>query len=165
MTRVTERKQTDAMLDIVYAYLESGGQSPIDLDSLARFAMDRGLWAKSASKMLQLCKRDFSRAFREQYHNDQQGRRVRRYHAAISNDGEKQRVFWEDIRTASEEHMEVAFQQRRSQIVGDCRQLKIDVDSYNENNTHGGRYQLLLDFGDDVAELEQPTRYQPNQPR
>ncbi len=165
MMRVTARKHTDTMLDIVDMYLANGGLSPINLDDLARFAINQGLWAKSTSKMLQLCKRDFSRAFREQYHTDEQGRRGRSYHAAISNDGDKQGVFWDDIRTAPPEHMEVAFQQRRSQVVGDCRQLKADVDSYNENNTHGGHYQLCLDFRDDVAEHEQPTEYRPMQPR
>jgi hypothetical protein len=57
--------------------------------------------------------------------------------------------------------MLMAFQQRRSQIVGDCRQLKTDVDSYNDNNTHKGHYQLPLDFTWDVAEREQPTTYTP----
>jgi hypothetical protein len=33
--------------------------------------------------------------------------------------------------------MEIAFQQRRQQILGDCRQLKTDVDSYNDNYNSG----------------------------
>ena len=50
--------------------------------------------------------------------------------------GGEQQVFWANLRTAAPEHVELAFQQRRSQVVGDCRQLKMDVDSYNENNVH-----------------------------
>lgn len=165
MRCVTAKTHTDAMLDIVGKYLTAGGKKPIDLDEVARFAINEGLWAKSTSQMVQLCKRDFARAFREQYHTDEQGRHVRTYHATISKGGQKQCVFWDDIRTASKEHMEAAFQQRRSQIVGDCRQLKLDVDSYNDNNAHGGRYQLPLDFREDVAELEQPIKYLPNKPR
>ena len=61
--------------------------------------------------------------------------------------------------------MEVAFQQRRNQIVGDCRQLKRDVDSYNDNNVYGGFIQLELNFTEDVAEMEQPNEYRPSQPR
>jgi len=50
--------------------------------------------------------------------------------------------------------MAIAFQQRRQQIVGDCRQLKTDVDSYNENRNDGVPINLVLDFTQDVEELE-----------
>jgi hypothetical protein len=50
--------------------------------------------------------------------------------------------------------MQVALQQRRQQIVGDCYQLKMDTDSYNENRNPGPPIQLDLDFRDDVAERE-----------
>jgi hypothetical protein len=50
--------------------------------------------------------------------------------------------------------MEIAFQQRRQQIVGDCRQLKMDVDSYNANWNSGFPIQMILDFRDDMAEAE-----------
>ena len=63
-------------------------------------------------------------------------------------------ALWDDIRTADRQHMTLAFQQRRQQIVGDCRQLKTDVDSYNENGNKGAPLQIVLDFTEDVAELE-----------
>ena len=50
--------------------------------------------------------------------------------------------------------MHIALQQRRQQIVGDCRQLKTDVDSYNENRKPNQPIQLVLDFTEDVAEIE-----------
>ena len=55
--------------------------------------------------------------------------------------------------------MEKAFAQRRDQIIGDCSQLKTDVDVYNELNA-GKRpeIQLVLDFTDDVAERETMLR-------
>ena len=59
-----------------------------------------------------------------------------------------------DIRSASREHMEIAFQQRRQQIVGDCRQLKRDIDSYNENRCLERAIQASFDFTWDLAELE-----------
>lgn len=156
------------MLDIVRLYIAQGGEEPLDLEDLARFAIENGHWDKHGIKNLQLrlCKKDFSRAFREQYHDDPQGRHVRTYHAKIDYTGyHKQKTFWVDIRKADEEYASTAFHQRRSRIVGDCRQLKTDVDSYNDNNMHGGFYQLLLDLTDDVAEREQPTKYTPRQPR
>ena len=90
---------------------------------------------------------------REEYITHPQGRRVRAKHAARFMQGEKQITFWGDIRTASREHMDVAFKQRREQIVGDCRQLKTDVDSYNENENDAGPIQMIFDFTLDLEEL------------
>lgn len=90
----------------------------------------------------------------EEYITDPQGRRVRAKHVArIKHDGE-QLYLWADIRTADRKHMGVAFQQRRQQIVGDCLQLKTDVDSYNDNSKASPPIQLVLDFTHDVEEIE-----------
>ncbi len=59
-----------------------------------------------------------------------------------------------DIRSAPRQHMRVAFQQRRQQVVGDCRQLKADVDSFNENRSADAPIQMIFDFTLDLEELE-----------
>ena len=63
-------------------------------------------------------------------------------------------TLWADIRTDSREHLAIAFKQRRNQIVGDCRQLKADVDSFNDNRAPTYPIQLSLDFTADVEEFE-----------
>lgn len=50
--------------------------------------------------------------------------------------------------------MEIAFQQGRQQIVGDCLQLKLDVDSYNETHNAGEEFQMVFDFTLDLDEIE-----------
>jgi hypothetical protein len=65
-----------------------------------------------------------------------------------------QYTFWAQLGYADREHMQQAFAQRREQIVGDCLQLKIDVDAYNELNRKAPPIQLILDFMDDVAERQ-----------
>jgi hypothetical protein len=163
----SQRKKTDQMMDIVHLYLEAGGEEPFDLETLAKFAMVNGHWERgNADELrLQMCKREFSRAFREQHHRDPQKREVRTYHAVQTSEGNGKKIRWGDMRKEPPEHMEVAFQQRRSQIVGDCTQLRNDVDSYNDNNAYGACFQLELDFTEDAAERLQPTKYQPAQPR
>jgi hypothetical protein len=47
-----------------------------------------------------------------------------------------------------------AFTQRRNQVIGDCFQLKVDVDVYNNLNTDQPPLPLILDFTDDVKERE-----------
>ncbi len=161
------RKKTDQMMDIYDLYLQAGGDEPIDLNKLADFAINNDHWSRTnlADLRRQLCKREFAKAFREQYHIDPQGRHVRTLHAIVKCDGDTQKTFWGDMRKVDEVYMTDAFQRRRSQIVGDCTQLKIDVDSWNDNNTVGGSYQLLLNFTDDVAERTQPTTYSPKKPQ
>lgn len=50
-------------------------------------------------------------------------------------------------------------QARRRRIVREIWKLKRDVDSYNENNTHGGHFDLVVDFTEDIAEAEQPPEF------
>ena len=61
---------------------------------------------------------------------------------------------WADIRTAPRKHMDTAFRQRRGQILGECKQLKSDVDSYNQNASLGRPIPMIFDFTDDLAEME-----------
>jgi len=91
---------------------------------------------------------------REEYVTDPQGRRVRAKHVAIIEQNGEQMAFWADIRNAPREHMQLSFQQRRHQIVGDCRQLKADVDSFNDNSTKEEPINMVFDFTLDLAELE-----------
>ena len=92
-------------------------------------------------------------ALGEEYTTDPQGRRVRTKHSArVEKDGE-QIVLWDDIRTASRSHMRIAFQQRRQQIVGDCHQLSMDMDSFNQNQNPSHPIQLSFDFTRDLEEL------------
>ena len=48
-----------------------------------------------------------------------------------------------------------SFALRRQQIVGDCVQLKTDVDVYNDKRTPSLPIQIPLDFTLDVEELQQ----------
>lgn len=140
---------------IVNRYIEAGGEWPATTREIAFWAMNNKLWEPQRGKILDICAEQLAHAMREEYITDLQGRKVRAKHAArISG---TQQVLWDDIRTASRKHMQTAFQQRRQQIVGDCRQLKLDVDSYNENKNDGKPIQLMLDFTLDIAEAELET--------
>ncbi len=140
---------------LVDQYRSTGSQWPAATRDIAAWAIDQGLWQPYPETIVRQCAEHLSRAMREDYITDPQGRNVRAKHAArIVQDDGTQLVLWEDIRAANPQHMEIAFQQRRQQIVGDCRQLKTDVDSYNENANSGRPIQMVFDFTQDLAELE-----------
>ena len=60
-----------------------------------------------------------------------------------------------DDPNAPHTHFVKSFAQRRQQIVGDCVQLKTDVDVYNEKRTPVVPIQVPLHFTLDVMELQQ----------
>jgi hypothetical protein len=69
--------------------------------------------------------------------------------------GEKQLPMWADIKTASADHMKRAFRLRRQQIYGDCRQLKNDVDCFNQYyNKSGEQLKIVYDFTSDLADSD-----------
>ena len=51
--------------------------------------------------------------------------------------------------------MEVAVANRRNQILGECRQLKTDLDSYNDRHHLEHPIQASFDFTVDLEELGQ----------
>jgi hypothetical protein len=54
--------------------------------------------------------------------------------------------------------MQRAFQQRRHQIFGDCKQLKTDVDSFNDNRSPETPIQIVFDFRADLEEADLARR-------
>jgi hypothetical protein len=149
MTAYTEQLQR-----IVKQYQDAGQPWPASARQMAAWAIRNRLWEPQQSAMITRCAEELARAMREEYIRDPQGRSVRAKHAArIERDGE-QYAFWADIRSATKQHMEIAFQQRRLQVLGECRQLKTDVDSYNENRNQGAPIQMIFDFTLDLQELD-----------
>ena len=139
---------------IVAEYRGAGQPWPATSHEMAVWAIGERKWQPQHSAMIRRCAEELSGAMREEYFTDPQGRRVRAKHVARFGKGAFQIPLWEDMRCASHEHMEIAFQGRRQQILGDCRQLKTDVDSFNENYTEAQPIQMIFDFTDDLAEMD-----------
>jgi len=152
----------EQMQRVVTQYQEAGERWPATTYDMAAWAIRMRLWSPSPSAMIDECAEQLARAMREEYIEDVQGRTVRAKHAARREVNGVQMTMWADIRTAPRDHMELAFQQRRQQILGDCRQLKADADSYNENKNPGEAIQMVFDFTVDLEEIEAVTRNAPH---
>ena len=148
-------KYKEQLQGIANEYAGSGEPWPASARQIAAWAIRLGKWAPQPSSLVSRCADEIAEAMRDEYMTDPQGRTVRVKHAAgyRLKDGPRQMV-WADIRTATREHMALAFQTRRRQILGDCRQLKSDCDSFNDNRSAANPVQMVLDFTADVAELE-----------
>lgn len=158
-----KKTETQIMQEFVLAYRKSKQPWPATSKEIAAWAIRSDRWeAPQVSKIDMLAKK-LSDAMREEYFTDPQGRRVRKFHALrdieILPDGKhRQLTLWIDL-DAEFGQVRTAFQQRRMQVLGDCRQLKTDVDSYNDNNKYTATIQMIFDFTEDLAELEQPQEY------
>ncbi|MBA5604954.1 hypothetical protein H3H36_06205 [Duganella sp. FT3S] len=150
--------KSERLQQLVQLYQEAGEKWPATMREVAQWAIRVGKWAPHPSAIVSQCAEELSRALRDEYVRDEQGRRVRTKHAATYTQGSEQFVLWDDLRTASPEHMKLAFQQRRQQILGDCKQLKNDVDSYNENRAPVVPVQVVFDFTYDLEEAELSRR-------
>lgn len=140
---------------LVAEYRAAGGRWPATAREMATWAYTEGRWRQHPGEAIKLLAEHIARALHDEYYTDPQGRRVRTKHSARKRgiDG-KQLDLWDDIRTGSREHFELAFQQKRHQMVGEAFQLKVDVDSFNENRSPDNPIQLNLNLTNDVTEME-----------
>lgn len=154
MSKTLAKTYAEQLREIVDDYRESGEPWPTTARDIAVWGYNNDLLAPKTGGIIKQIAQDISRAMREEYYTDPQGRTVRTKHAASLLVGGRQKMLWDDIRTANPEHMEKSLKLRRQQIVGDCSQLKRDQDSYNDNNAHGAQIQLSFNFEKDIAERD-----------
>ena len=145
--------KTEQLQQVVGEYQQAGLKWPATMREVAEWAIETRRWAPHPSAIVSRCAEELAGAMRDEFVLDRRGRKVRTKHAATYKQGQEQFVLWDDIRTAPHNHMQRAFQQRRKQILGDCNQLKNDVDSYNENRLPIEPIQIVFDFSIDLEEL------------
>jgi hypothetical protein len=144
----------DQLLQIVEDYRAAGQPWPATKDQIAEWAVAKERYQLTRGMAVRQCAERLSRAMRLEHIKDQKGRSVRRYYAArVLEDGQLT-MKWDDW-NAERPFMEIATANRRNQILGECRQLKSDVDSYNERRCPDEPIQVEFDFTVDLEELDQ----------
>jgi hypothetical protein len=137
---------------------EVGGDGLLDPHAVAEWAYNNGLHKPSIRTVVDAIAADIAQQFREDYRTDTNGQRYRAMHAVRTRKGDKTMSLWADMddERAPRDHFVRSFAQRRQQIVGDCYQLKTDVDVYNSKDPAQSPIQVPLDFTYDVEELQLP---------
>ncbi len=156
--RSFKKTKNEKLQEFVEEYRREHGVSSVNLEDVAVWLYRKKMWEPDRPTAVRLLKKDLAIALRDEHFTDLQGRRVRRKHAErtyeVIEGRNKQRVLWHDITEASRPHMQAALQQRRHGIVLDCKQLKQDKDSYNENYNTSVPIRMLFDFTEDLEDLE-----------
>lgn len=134
------------------AYEKEHGYVPATARDAVKWGVEQRLMVLPDIDPYDRLSEDMAKALREEYGTDELGRRYRKNHAVRVNKAGVQLTIWAILGSAPREHMQKAFIQRREQVVGDCVQLSVDVDVYNDMNKDKPPIQMLFDFRDDIEE-------------
>lgn len=149
---------SNAIKDYIERYKRevAGGDGLVEPHAVAEWAYRNGCHKPNVKTVIDAIAADIAQTFREEYRTDARGRRYRAKHATTQKMGNKTLSLWGDLDdpNAPHEHFVKSFAQRRQQIVGDCVQLKTDVDVYNDQRVPVEPIQVVLDFTYDVEELQ-----------
>lgn len=143
---------TEQLQRIWKQYEEEHGRLAASARDVVIWGVSNGLISLAHRDPYDQLAEDMSRALREQYSTDAKGRRYRVNHAVRVYKNGVQVTFWAMMDFAARSHMEKAFTQRREQVVGDCYQLRVDVEAYNGLHPEQPPLPLILDFTHDVEE-------------
>jgi hypothetical protein len=142
-------------------------QLPIDPGRIAIWAYSTGMWKPKETAPQEVLRRKLCRAFRHEYVEDPQGREVRANFAAVEEvmtaDGPKRVSRFYPIFKAPPEVVRQALAIDRRQALSTVKQMKLDFDSYNDNNDFGAMLPPLdLDFNKDIEEMSLSSEYDPD---
>ena len=144
------------------AHLDEGPE--VEPDRVAAWAIRKGLWQYIPQSPQEVLRRRLSRALRDDYIEDPQGREIRAYHPIVkevmTQDGLRRHSTWHPIFTTEPGFIRQAFQLRRRAAFSDVAQLSLDFDSYNDNNIFDAELEAFdFDFNKDLEEMRMPTEY------
>lgn len=146
--------QTQKLLKVWKEYEREHNHMPSGTREAVEWGVERGLISPPTIDPMDILADQMSRVLREEVATDAKGRRYRVNHAVRIMKNGIQHTIWGSLGYTDAPHMEMSFTQRREQIIGDCHQLKTDVDVYNDKNKGSRQYMLDLNFTEDVAERE-----------
>lgn len=152
-------KFSEQMQAIFDRYTEEVDSSPVSLDNVAAWAIEQGLYRPAPRDVIKLCREALADSLRQEKRVDAKGRKYRAKHSVRTNIGGVQLSLWADIDDAPRLFMEKSFSQRRKSIADDCFQIKQDIDHFNDENLDEMPIQIVLDFTDDVAEMEAAVQH------
>lgn len=143
---------------IIREYEQEVTSEPTSLDEIAQWAIGKGKWAPRPRDIVKMCRDDLADAAREDVFTDDKGREVRLRHSLRVSEGGTQFTLWGNMNLSPESFLSKSFAQRRRQVGRDCFKLKQDVDHFNEKREPTEPYNLVLDFSEDVEEMEAAAR-------
>lgn len=136
-------------------YREEVSNDPVDLKTVAAWAIGKELWAPRPVDLSTSLANDLAQALREEKRIDQSGREFRA-NIPVRQKAKTGETLWEwaDIDDAPRSHVEKSVQQERRSIASDCYALVMKVDHYNDAHSDEEPIQVVMDFEEDIEEMK-----------
>ena len=136
-------------------YREQVSTDPVDLHTVADWAIRQGLWKPHPKDLRRNLANELAQALREEKRIDKSGREYRANIPVRQRAKDGAPLFeWADIDDAPRHHVEKSVQQERRSIASDCYALLMKVDHYNDEHPDEEPIQLILDFEEDMEEMK-----------
>ena len=166
MTLLKKKRKIEANQDIVNDYIRDGQPWPTDRRTIAAWAIRKRRWQPSRKEMIDRYAQNSRKPCEPKWKWTPRGERFGLNTAQWSSNRMKSgtRLKSGCGLTAAHRPRNLCarrVQQRRRKVLGECKQLKTDLDSYNDNNTEGAVIQMSFNFESDLEELAQDTKYNP----
>lgn len=145
---------SDQLVKIVEDYRSAGNIWPASKQEIAEWAVAHERYQLTRGMAISQCAEKIGKAMGLEHIRDKKGRSVRKYYAARIRENGQLVMKWDDW-NAERPFMEVSTANRRNQILGECRQLKSDLDSYNERRCPDRPIQTDFNFNTDLEEFDQ----------
>jgi len=147
-------KLNDQLVKIVEDYRAAGMPWPASREQIAEWAVAKERYQLTRGMAVRQCAEKLGRAMGLEHVKDRRGRSIRKYYAAPIRENGQLVMKWDDL-NAPRPFMEIASANRRNRILGQCWQLKNDMDSYSERRCPDEPIQLDFNFNVDLEELSQ----------
>lgn len=163
---IKKKTKTEALQDIVNDYIAAGQPWPAPRRDIAAWAINTKRWTPPRKSIVDQCAQELADAMRAEMERDPQGRTVHAKHCAKIKEADEngnlvQKTLWFDNKSRTYTLMNISQQQWRNSILGECRQHRIEEQSFNDNNPEGKKIQHSLDFERDLLDGAHGTDYNP----
>lgn len=128
------------------------------ISDFSDWAIRNKRWQPRPHDVRKILDREISEALRQAKRIDKFGIEYRSKICIRDRSTGIQLTLWADADNATQRFVEKSVSQRRRSIVGECHQLKSDVDHFNLIRQPEAPIQLDLNFTDDVAEIQAVER-------
>lgn len=145
----------EQLRDVWKRYRDEVSTDPVDLRTVASWAIQHGLWIPRPIDLSASLANDLAQALREEKRTDREGREYRANIPVRSRAKDGKSLFeWADIDDAPRPHVEKNIQQERRSIASDCYALLMKAEHYNAAHPDEEPLQVVLQFEEDVEEMK-----------
>jgi hypothetical protein len=142
---MTKREQ---LLRIRDGYRAAHNNEPASAREMADWAVAQEMYKLPVFATARRCAEELADVMRQDHMMVDGGRRVRTMHSWTS----EQRTLWDHIRTITRDNMKLSMALKRNGMVGEVKQIKTDLDFFNDLHADEAPLQMSFNFERDLAD-------------